>query len=197
VGPCQIAYGTVSAAGTIIRKDQIKPDHLIFGGPGAEGRVPWRPNHMGRSQRIIGHNIHYIANLFALRHWYDQVRRLFTGPRFPEALLKGLIQTLDQGLDERVYRLGLYIEGLNKTHVFEAWREIEAVWADRARERGRSARRDTFLQQLETIRVGAPSYLNTIQSLSPETARNGIQWLTSIVDEIVASAGRIQNIHQR
>ena len=53
VGPCRIAYGTVSAAGTIVRKDQLKPDHLIIGGAGKGGSIPWKAGAISVSKRII------------------------------------------------------------------------------------------------------------------------------------------------
>ena len=193
VGPCRIAYGTVSAAGTIVRKDQIKPDHLIFGGAGKEGRIPWKPGNIGSMQRIIRNNLHYIGNLFALRHWYDQVRRRFTGRRFPEELHAGLMQTLDQGLNERVLRLGRYIEGLDRTKISHAWEIIQTEWMDRAKGRGRTDFRDTFLTQLEPICKEDQSYIEAIRALHPETAAIGSQWLASIVDEIVAGGLPMEN----
>jgi bifunctional UDP-N-acetylglucosamine pyrophosphorylase / glucosamine-1-phosphate N-acetyltransferase len=39
VGPCRIEYGTVIAAGSIYRKDQLKPDRLVFEGGGRGGSV--------------------------------------------------------------------------------------------------------------------------------------------------------------
>ena len=193
VGPCRIAYGTVSAAGTIVRKDQIKPGHLIFGGAGKEGRIPWKPGGIGSMHRIIRNNFYYIGNLFALRHWYDQVRRRFTGRRFPEELHAGLMQTLDQGLNERVLRLGFYIESLDKTKISQTWEKIQAAWMDRARGRGGKDLRDAFLNQMESVCAPDKSYLETIQSLPPATAAIGSQWLASIVDEIVASGLPMEN----
>ena len=90
VGPCRIAYGTVSAAGTIVRKDQLKPDHLIIGGAGKGGSIPWKAGSIGVSNRILKRNLIYIGNLFALREWYRHVRRLFISERFPEPLWQGL-----------------------------------------------------------------------------------------------------------
>jgi bifunctional UDP-N-acetylglucosamine pyrophosphorylase/glucosamine-1-phosphate N-acetyltransferase len=42
VGPCRIAYGTVIAAGSVYRKDQLTPDRLVFDGRGRGGvcRIP-------------------------------------------------------------------------------------------------------------------------------------------------------------
>ena len=187
VGPCRIAYGTVSAAGTIVRKDQIKPDHLIFGGAGKEGRIPWKPRNLGGMPRIIRNNLYYIGNLFALRHWYDQVRRQFTGRRFPEELHAGLMRTVDQGLNERVLRLGRYIERLDRSKISQAWETIQTEWMDRAKGRGRTDHRDTFLSQLEPIGATDQSYIETIKALHPQTAAMGSQWLDSIVDDIVDS----------
>ena len=32
VGPCRLAYGTTVAAGTIVRKDELRPGRLLYGG---------------------------------------------------------------------------------------------------------------------------------------------------------------------
>ena len=192
VGPARIAYGTVSAAGTIVRKDQLKPDHLVFGGPGKGGTLPWKPGRMGASQRIIRNNLFYIGNLFALRAWYDQVRRRFVSPHFPEELLTGLFQALDRGLNERIKRLRLYLQGLDKSGMLNRWDAFEDTIRDFDREHGQSSLRDTFMKAFEADWVPGRSYLDTIGAFSPHTAANGTRWLTSIVEAIIDRGSQLE-----
>ena len=41
IGPCRIAFGTVIAAGSIHRKDQLQADRLVFSGGGKGGSIPY------------------------------------------------------------------------------------------------------------------------------------------------------------
>lgn len=193
VGPCRIAYGTVSAAGTIIRKDQLAPDHLVFGGAGKGGTIPWKPGGFGAMRRIIANNLIYIGNLIALRAWYAQVRMGFIGPHFSEYLLAGLIQTVDEAVRERVKRLNFYLDRLANQNQRKIWEPVKEDILDLRKERGRNDLRDRFLTAFEPVRHRKETYLKTIEALPPETAVTGTQWLTSIVEEIVECGAQINS----
>ena len=53
VGPCRMAYGTVSAAGSIIRRDQLQPDCLLVGESGKGGGHALETGH---AARLTAHN---------------------------------------------------------------------------------------------------------------------------------------------
>ena len=59
-------------------------------------------------KRILQNNVIYIANLLALEKWYHEVRSLFVGARFPEALHKGLCTNIRSAVDERTSRLEVF-----------------------------------------------------------------------------------------
>ena len=189
VGPCRIAYGTVSAAGTIVRKDQLKPDHLIIGGAGKGGSIPWKAGAISVSKRIIKNNIIYIGNLFALREWYRHVRRIFISERFPEPLWQGLIATLDLGLDERFKRLRAYINGLGGSTLADQYRVFEQQYHKRDQDLGDLKLRDQFMHQLEPFKSQHDDYIETIKALPYETAQIGILWLQGVVDKVVSDGG--------
>jgi UDP-N-acetylglucosamine/UDP-N-acetylgalactosamine diphosphorylase len=184
VGPCRIAYGTVSAAGTIVRKDQLKPDHLIIGGAGKGGSIPWKAGAISVSKRIVKNNVIYIGNLFALREWYRHVRRIFISSCFPEALWQGLIKTLDLGLDERFKRLRAYINGIGGSTLADQYRVFEQQYHERDQELGDLKLRDQFMHQLEPFKSQHDNYVETIKALPYETAQIGTLWLQGIVDEV-------------
>ena len=102
VGPCTLEFGSTVSAGSICRKDEKKTGRLIIEGATRSGRVPFSPGVYRGIKRVVHHNIHYIANLLALRQWYRHVRSLFISDRYPEALARGLEDTLDAGINERL-----------------------------------------------------------------------------------------------
>jgi len=53
-------------------------------------------------KRIVVNNIHYIANLMALRQWYVHVRSEFVGQDFTQELFEGLKETLQMAIQERI-----------------------------------------------------------------------------------------------
>lgn len=184
VGPCRIAYGTVSAAGTIVRKDQLKPDHLVFGGAGKGGNIPYKPGAIGISNRILKNNLIYIGNLVALREWYHHVRRVFISDRFPEPLWKGLVNTLDLGIKERFRRLIHYTESLGTQEQATQYGDLENTFQNRPSDLGDLQLRDQFLQGLHSTQSSQQPYIDTIKALPDETCQTGTQWLQSIVDGV-------------
>ncbi len=100
VGPCRLGYGITVAADTIVRKDETRSDRLIMGGAGKGGNVAFSPGKYRSDKRIVVNNIIYIANLIALKQWYDQVRTQFISNRFPRALLEALQEKVDLAIEE-------------------------------------------------------------------------------------------------
>ena len=208
VGPCRLDYGTVIAAGTINRKDELRPGRLIFGGAARGGNVPYTPGVYRGEKRIITNNIIYIGNLIALLRWYESVRSLFVSEVFPQALLEGLTEKLASGIDERIRRLGELIEkmpvsdpsGDAEADPFRAQRKALhacgpglAAWLDSSRQQTGGAHfRDRFLSVLETrIQASGREYIPVIQGLAPGETETGTCWLQSVVDAVVAGAQKI------
>jgi UDP-N-acetylglucosamine/UDP-N-acetylgalactosamine diphosphorylase len=206
VGPCRLEYGTVIAAGTICRKDELRPDRLISEGGGRSLNVPFRRGVTTGLRRIVTNNIVFMANLLALRHWYRYSRNCFVDPeRFPEDVLQALIRTVETGIEERMRRLGELPEkltadaetsGKKSSSLQQQIRELQGqtdavgeVFRKLRNAEIAPGRRDAFLKGLETaIAAGGKRYTETIASLSPETKTSGTRWLQAIVDEAVAGA---------
>ncbi|MFZ0613611.1 MAG: protein GlmU [Desulfobacterales bacterium] len=208
VGPCRLEHGTVIAAGTINRKDELRPGRLIFGGGGRSGNVPFAAGHYHGLKRIVTNNIIYIANLVALGQWYDQVRRLFVSNDFPQALLAGLQEKLQTAVDERVERLGELIQKIAERE-FEprnnlseskspqegfndCWPDLKSFLEDNRKREGEQALRDPFLQIIskEIDRKGKP-YLTAIIGLNLEVSSMGTRWLQGIVTDVTEGAFQI------
>ena len=208
VGPCRLEYGTVIAAGTINRKEELRPGRLIFGGGGRSGNVPFAAGHYHGLERILANNIIYLANLTALGQWYDQVRSLFVSNDFPQTLLEGLQDKLQMAVDERIVRLSELIhklveqetEGkenssesssLQKGHV--GWLpELESFLRENRNRVGERALKDRFLEIIRTeIDQNGKQYLRVIKGLSQEASETGTRWLQGIVNEVTDGAFQI------
>jgi UDP-N-acetylglucosamine/UDP-N-acetylgalactosamine diphosphorylase len=188
VGPCRLGYGITVAAGTIIRKDEPRSNRLIFGGSGKGGNVPYEPGNFLPGKKIISNNLIYIANLVALKHWYQQVRRLFVAKRFPEALLSGLNEKIDLAVAERINRLGAVY--LKKSEA--GWSELKEYLSDQLTSAGDPKTMDTFLECVhQGIANCGKDYIRVIQDLEPAESGRGTRWLQGIVDQIVEGASRL------
>jgi UDP-N-acetylglucosamine/UDP-N-acetylgalactosamine diphosphorylase len=197
VGPCRIAYGTVLAAGTICRNDQLIVNQLVFGEKLHSGKVPYIPGIYHGLKRIFFNNFNYIGNLYALGRWYDHIRARFVGPDMPQPLFEGLKKTLFDAIGERVRQLELLSDKLSLTEAKEglrfefpkAWPMIAAAIKGQASYNGSLEHHDAFMRVLEQklARCGA-SYIDIIKSLNFEEAAMGTQWLQSIVHHVVKDA---------
>jgi len=205
VGPCRIAFGTTIAAGSIYRKDELRPGRLLMETVGRGGSVPYVTGFYRVVKRTFVNNINYIGNLFALRQWYLHVRPLFISSKFSQQLLDGLIFNINAAITERIARLEAFCEKLpssaemyrksmhdnsdsklltQKEELFQRWADVKDVLKQRMDDNGDIAVRDSFL---ETVQKKAKStekdYIKTIQSLEPEMKGQGTSWLQGIVDQ--------------
>ena len=94
------------------RKDELRPDQPDSGGGARSANVPFTRGLHLTLKRILVNNIHYIANLMALRQWYVHVRSEFVGQDFTRELFEGLMETLQMAIQERIARLLAYCRSL-------------------------------------------------------------------------------------
>jgi UDP-N-acetylglucosamine/UDP-N-acetylgalactosamine diphosphorylase len=196
VGPCRLAYGTTIAAGTICRKDELRPDRLIFGGVGKGGNIPYTPGQHLNNKMILANNIIYIANLFTLLQWYKHVRSLFISENFPQFLLDALKEKLNMAINERIMRL---VDFCQKIQTYDTPKEkassarfnpkLEAYLKTQKDREGDTALMDNFLEKIYLgINNSKKDYITVIKGLPKEDAEQGTRWLQGIVDEITTGA---------
>ncbi len=193
VGPSLLAFGITIAAGTIVRKDELRPHRLIFGGDAQNGNIHYAPGAYTNIKRVFKNNIIYIANLLALMQWYQTVRPLFISGEFPQELHQGLVKTLGLAIDERIGRLAGLMDKLSReTYNFILqWPEILLFL--RSCQTGHVPGDDRLkILFTDAVRNGinalGADYITVIQALSPEDRRTGSLWLQGIVDQV---AGRV------
>jgi len=209
VGPRRIAYGTVIAAGIVVRKDVEQENMLMISAGGAQ-RVVLRSYCaplFGAVDCTIANNMNYIGNLFALQAWYGHVRRRFL-QRSPwgAACLDGAHERLAEGVDERIQRLGQFAAKLAQSvqlagsqarptnlppfvtqeRFAKAWPEIHAaldrIWQDL--QAGGGEPPPEVEKTLQRMGDTAATYIQTVQAL-PEEDKDGIrQWLQTLVNQV-------------
>jgi len=206
VGPCRLGFGITVAAGTIVRKDEIRSHRLIIGGDGKGVNVAFRPGQFRNEKRIFVNNINYIANLIALKQWYEQVRTLFISKRFPRALLEALQEKLDLAIEERIIRLetvcskkpaggrqGQTPESSKPNReIDELWPEIKASLKMQPTDSATAASRDEFLESIrQGISIHGQDYIRVIQGLDPADSAKGTRWLQAIIDDIITGSQKV------
>lgn len=79
VGPRRVAFGTVVAAGSILRCNILEEDQLVTGAVGVSGLRTrfYDPVRYGRVDELLETCRLYLGNVLALRAWYAYVRAPF------------------------------------------------------------------------------------------------------------------------
>ncbi len=207
VGPCRLAFGTTIAAGSINRKDELRKGHLLFEGTKKGGSIPFTPGKYQNVKRIVNNNVIYIANLIALDQWYKHVRSVFISDMFPEALLDGLREKLNIGIDERIIRLKGFAENVYETikeegsinrseepskplqqkiELYTKWVGIHDVLQTLRNNEGNIESRDLFLEKIQNkIKETGKDYISLIKDLEHDTSKIGTKWLRGIADHVV------------
>ena len=212
VGPCRLAYGTVIAAGSIYRKDQLKPDRLVFEGGGRGGSVPYTTGIYRNVKRPAASTFIYVANLVALMAWYTQVRRLFIGERLPQPLYDGLIETLSSAINERIKRFVGFCDKLpDSLRLYKAQMadSASAVLIEQKNQliENKNQAGEFIGHYLETLLAadqcrfskiiegkavsGKADYLSAIKKLESAERDVGVNWLGQIVDDVVEQLMKI------
>lgn len=210
VGPARLSFGITVSAGTILRKDELRPNRLIVGSAGRGGNIAYIPGAYGNVKRIFFNNMIYISNLFALMQWYQHVRYQFINDEFPENLFDGLVKNITLAINERIKRLDAFVNKLIELkerskkniagnrgkndlspsdEIVMFWPEISGKIKSQAGTNGDEQLKNQFLK---AIRVGVndygKNYINVIKSLSKNDANTGSLWLQGIVDQIVTNS---------
>ncbi|MDQ1277557.1 MAG: bifunctional UDP-N-acetylglucosamine pyrophosphorylase / glucosamine-phosphate N-acetyltransferase [Thermodesulfobacteriota bacterium] len=206
VGPVRIGYGTVIAAGTVYRGDCPEGGKLI----GQQGQMTYEISfHLGfyaDIKRRICNNILYIANILALRQWYDYIRRPFFMETGDGALYEGAVEKLDLIIQERIVRFRALSEKMETSlrisekilagerrdvlirqsrEFMENWPAIEASLTSGREADIEPANRQTLQNIIEKNYTGkGMDYTSCIRNLDPAAVNLGVAWLQSIVDDV-------------
>jgi UDP-N-acetylglucosamine/UDP-N-acetylgalactosamine diphosphorylase len=186
VGPVRIGFGCLTGAGSIVRKDEERPDRIIMDGVTKTLSLPRRPKILTGTVRVFNHNIRYIAGLVALNAWYIHVRPLFATDFLSRELVQGLQITLAGCITERLRQLETFCGSLGKTSNRDrilASMESACRQADLALAPGSplSPLGNEFVARVAAmVDEKGKDYISTIQGLSSELKSLGSEWLQDI-----------------
>ncbi len=192
VGPVRLAYGTITAAGTIYRKDELRNDRLLLAGFQKDINIPFSKGHFPNIKRIVLNNLLYIANLIALKCWYGNIRTEFISESFPLELLQGLREKLDMNITERLDRLKEFSAKVTQSdpgdlRSRELSRELPEIESLVINNKTASESQEILSEFKKIVWKGiqkrGQDYIRVIQGLSPEDAAIGSRWLQHIIDE--------------
>jgi UDP-N-acetylglucosamine/UDP-N-acetylgalactosamine diphosphorylase len=206
VGPAQIGYGTVIAAGIVHREDCPEGGKLISAAEKMARKEAFHPGLYGSVNRRIRNNLVYLANLMALKQWYTHARRpFFAVDALGEAVYRGAQNTLELAFRERMKRLDELAEKMDNSLVqvarhlkgqeknralkeqktfLERWPYIRSLFPLELEESLGADERRLFLHKLEQTAAREGKYLPTIKALAPGAVDTGERWLKQIVDGI-------------
>jgi UDP-N-acetylglucosamine/UDP-N-acetylgalactosamine diphosphorylase len=120
VGPVRIGFGCLTGAGSIVRKDEERPDRMILAGATRSVSLPRRAGVYPGAVRIFNHNIRYMAGLAGLYAWYVHVRPVFARDPLSRELIRGLQDTLVQSIKERIRQLEKFCDTLGSSRAHAA-----------------------------------------------------------------------------
>jgi UDP-N-acetylglucosamine/UDP-N-acetylgalactosamine diphosphorylase len=189
VGPVRLGYGTVVAAGCVLRSDVPEDKKLIISQVPPGKAIDFAPHAYKNLSRIIGNNIIYLANLVALEQWYVHVRQpFFSKQEFGTLVYAGAIEKLALAKKERISRLKALVDKVPGHHAAkpELLKNMDSVCGLFGMDLANSAisvSLDRFLAAFKENAPGNPlGYIKAIQALPPAVAQQGTGWLQQIVE---------------
>jgi UDP-N-acetylglucosamine/UDP-N-acetylgalactosamine diphosphorylase len=185
VGPVRIGFGCLTGAGSIVRKDEERPNWMILAGNTRSVSLPRRSGVHPGAVRIFNHNIKYLAGLAALHAWYVHVRPVFARDPLSRELISGLQKTLVQSMGERIRQLEKFCDTLKTSHPHDrilATMETVGQYIDQVLDSPKlSASGETLVSWLNNqITQHDTDYITAIQSLPREIKTQGSHWLLNI-----------------
>jgi len=207
VGPSNIGYNTVIAAGVIYREDCPEGNKLLRGKNSQKEDMDFYPGVYWNIKRRVLNSIEYIANIIALMQWYKFVRsKFFQKSNMEQLLYKGALSKLELIFNERIKRFNQLAVKMKqsldkyksimgndaseilikqKKELIENYQEIENIFRDHLSYPGNENMRNEFLKKIDNnIKKENNNYIKIIKILDENTTNVGINWLSSIIDKI-------------
>ncbi len=206
VGPSQIGYSTVIAAGVIYRGDCPQGHKLLMSKEPQKEDMDFYPGLYWSVKRRVINCIEYLANIIALRQWYRIVRsKFYQGSDMEKLLYEGAVEKLEIIFNERVKRfkalankmeksIELYKSVMNnkaseelitqKKELIQNIQKIEKGFIECDSYSGDEKKKDEFLKNIDTvIEKTGKDYIKVIQNLDEHSLNVGTAWLLSIIEK--------------
>jgi hypothetical protein len=188
VGPVTMGYGSVIAAGSVLRSDVPDGQLAIVGSPPSK-QVPFNQSIYRSFSPRVAKNVVYIANLRALQEWYQRARApFFAAQELGEHIYEGALEILTAAMSERCKRLQAMVAKVSpddenrarlREHVAELCRALLAEPL------ATPPPEELFTVLAQAAAIGTP-YIPAVQHLSPNHVATTTAWLEEIVEELWA-----------
>ena len=167
VGPAKVGYGSVVAAGQIVRRDVPDDSFVLREVRGIERNL--KPGWSDRLQPRMRQNIAYVAQLFALRSWYREVRLARLAADDPRRIpVAAGAAVLDLAIAERRKQLARFADERGATAPsFEPGPLPSCPW---------------------TLAPDELDHVQWVRSLGAEQVATGQAWLEAIVEQVSTAA---------
>jgi len=195
VGPVYTGFGTVVAAGSVLRGD-VDDDGLLVipDAPRAHTR-PVAKHSYRQLPRLLERNLTYVASLDALEAWYRGVRRpFFAAQELGDLVFEGALAALAGARAERLKRLKTLIGHLDDTDPVrrELRDRVDAVLAGFGTPDGPEAEAPAPLgAELADALAAGRGYIAAIKGLSPDARAAGVAWLQGLIDARTDAAAAV------
>ena len=204
IGPLRLGYGSVVAAGCVLREDHPESNKLIYETAGTGGVKDYVPAAYPGFKRVVENNILYLANLAALEAWYREVRKPFLeAQEFGSLLYAGVLDQLSAARKERNKRLEAMAEKAaaavsperppesmrSRREFHEHLKPIVGMFTEGGESDKTKKSRESFLKDFrKATGDDKRNYIAAIQGLPAEVSSKGVRWLSSLVDDLCARA---------
>lgn len=188
VGPVVTGFGTVVAAGCVLRDDVPQDGQLVIPGALPGLMRPVLSHTYRKLERVVAKNLVYMANLRALAEWYGHVRRrFFERQELGLLVYEGALAALAGAMRERARRLEAMVARVSgddapRRELRERIANVLSVF-DEPVVPPPDEFVEALLSQLEQERA---DYVKSIKGLPAEASITGTRWLLQIVEDLSA-----------
>ncbi len=189
VGPVTVGFGSVVAAGTVLR-DDVGDGQLVMVAPPPSRRSDYRPGGYKALTRIVGKNLSYLASLQALEAWYQIIRRpFFAAEDLGELVYDGALEMLASARKERVGRLTAMLARVGPSDDLRAGlRDGIVAMCERVTAPVTAEAPAELVSVLGAAATAGTRYVAAVQGLDPAVAAVGSAWLASCIETAVGAA---------
>jgi bifunctional UDP-N-acetylglucosamine pyrophosphorylase / glucosamine-1-phosphate N-acetyltransferase len=201
VGPLRLGYGNIVAAGTILRKDVVEDNKLIFGKSFSGAVIDNNPGNYPSISRVVANNILYLANLVALEQWYAYVRQpFFKKQALGDLIYAGAMDKLLSAKKERIKRLQGMADKIkvsiekypdkkqsdnSKKEFYSAVNSIRDIFTKTNPDSLGGEMRDSFIAAVDRQKQDSSNnYIEFIKGLPVDISTAGVKWLEAVVESL-------------
>jgi UDP-N-acetylglucosamine/UDP-N-acetylgalactosamine diphosphorylase len=181
VGPVELGYGVVLAAGGVYRKS-YGDGQLVLGETSRARALAMRPGYVPGIHRRLQATRYYVGQLKALSSWYAAVRLSRASDEWEQRLIRHALTRLDEGVIERLKQGDRLIAGARQVEAesldaasIRSW----AQWCESLPSFKPSLPPDAIV----TAATAAGSHVEWVRSLSKEAAVAAVGWLEGVVQQ--------------